>query len=186
VKTVTLDTNCLYELEAEESPKALERIVAMSHEGKLVLQIPAIIASERQRNGSNLDDFDCFRDRVSRMDLGSISLLKPLAYIGLSYIGWALIIGPVLEREERQIHNILFPNLPFDAEDIGREDVQARRRWRNAKCDVQMMWCHLHYGGDCFVTRDSNFLKRSKKTKLESLGAGLIAEPEEAVRILEL
>jgi hypothetical protein len=40
-----------------------------------------------------------------------------------------------------------------------------------------MMWCHLYYGGDTFVTRDKNFLKPSKRAKLEGLGAGRIVPP---------
>jgi hypothetical protein len=49
--------------------------------------------------------------------------------------------------------------------------------WRNHKCDVLAMWCHIHYGGDVFVTTDRNFMKASKQQRLEALGAREIQTP---------
>ncbi len=187
MKKFTLDTNCLYEMDSDAPSPALRRIVDLADEGRVALQIPAIAASERQPGGGQLDNFGSFRERVSRAGLASAALLRPLAYIGLSYNGWALIVGPESEKEERRIHEILFPTIAFRAADhCPREDVDDRRKWRNAKCDVQAMWCHIHHGGDVFVTRDQNFLKQSRKSALETLGAGLIGTPEEAVNIVDL
>jgi len=187
MRKVTLDTNCLYELESNEATPALRRIVDLVRGGKIAIQIPAIAASERQPGGGQLDDFGRFRERISRAGLESAVLLRPLGYVGLSYVGWALTIGPDLEQEERHIHNILFPKIAFRATDhCTREDADGRKRWRNAKCDVQAVWCHIHHGGDIFVTRDQNFLKQSKKSALEKLGAGIIANPEEAVNLIGL
>ena len=38
--------------------------------------------------------------------------------------------------------------------------------WRNRKCDVLALWCHLNYGGDIFVTTDTNFMKRERVVQL--------------------
>ncbi len=185
MKRVTLDTNCLLELESDNPTPALRRIVDLAREGKLALQIPAIAASERQPGGGQVDNFGYFRERISRAGLGCAALLRPLAYIGLAYIEWALLVGPELEQEERRIHEILFPRVAFHAADRRpRDDASGCRKWRNAKCDVQAMWCHIHHGGDVFVTRDKNFLKHSKKSPLEKLGAGVIATPEEALNMI--
>jgi hypothetical protein len=88
-----------------------------------------------------------------------------------------------MERLEQQIHQVLFPKIPFKYESYCKEyagHVQGMaidRRWRRAKCDVQAMWCHIHYQNDIFVTEDRNFLKRTKKPQLIALGAKEILLP---------
>jgi hypothetical protein len=108
-----------------------------------------------------------------------------MAYTDLCYLDWCVISGPPLEAEEREIHEILFPSIGFRAADhCPPEDKTGRSKWRNAKCDVQSMWCHIHYPGDIYVTRDTNFHKQSKKSRLEASGAGLIATPEQALHAI--
>jgi len=88
-------------------------------------------------------------------------------------------------RREREIHRILFPNIAFLAKEHCPEgDHSGRERWRNAKCDVQTMWCHLHYGGTHFATNDQDFLKVSKRTALEALGAGFVGAPSQVLESL--
>jgi hypothetical protein len=184
---VTLDTNCLYELESRTVDRALRQLAALGEEGGIVIQIPAIAASEKQRDRKHLRDFAIFRERVDRLGLGGAELLRPLAYVGMCYIGWAVLIGPESRAAERRIHEILFPQIAFEAsKHCERDDVRSRERWRNAKCDVLGMWCHIEYGGDVFVTRDQNFFKRSKRSQLEALGAGSIATPEQALTQLAM
>jgi len=55
------------------------------------------------------------------------------------------------------------------------------RLWKNAKCDVLALWSHIWYGSGIFVTGDNNFLKKTKKPALITLGAGEIAKPEEVI-----
>ena len=184
---MTLDTNSLYELESSAGERALRQLVALGKEGGIVMQIPAIAASEKQRDGRHLGDFAVFRERVDHLGLDGVELLRPLAYIGMCYIGWAVIIGPESRAVERRIHEILFPQIAFEAsKHCERDDVRSRERWRNAKCDVLAMWCHINYGGEVFVTRDRNFFKLSKRSQLEALGAGSIATPEQALTQLSM
>lgn len=184
---VTLDTNCLYELESSAGDGALKQLVALGREGEIVIQIPAIAASEKQRDGRRLGDFSIFRERIDHLGLGGVELLRPLSYNGMCYVGWAIIVGPEGRAAERRIHEILFPRIAFEArKHCERDDVRGRERWRNAKCDVLAMWCHIKYDGDVFVTRDQNFFKRSKGVQLEALGAGSIATPEQAVTLLAM
>jgi hypothetical protein len=182
---VTLDTNCLYDLESKADDDALKQLVALGSKSGIVIQIPAIAASEKQRDGRQLRDFSIFRERVERLGLGNAELLRPLAYSGMSYIGWAIIIGSESRRLERRIHEVLFPRIAFEArKHCKRDDVRGRERWRNAKCDVLAMWCHIRYEGDVFVTRDQDFLKPSKRARLEALGACKIATPEQALAMV--
>jgi hypothetical protein len=184
---VTLDTNCLYDLESN-AVHGLRQLVALGGKGCVVIQIPAIAASEKQRDGRHLGDFSIFRERVERLGLGSAELLRPLAYSGMHYIGWAVICGQETRAFEQRIHEIIFPRIAFDAENhCRRDDARGRERWRNAKCDVLAMWCHIKYEGDIFVTRDKrHFLKQSKKSRLEALGARTIATPEQLLGLIKV
>jgi len=184
---VTLDTNCLYELDAQDAPSlSLGRIRELGRESRIVVCVPAIAASERQPDGQQLSNFGQFRERLEQIGLESSEILRPIAYLGIAYLDWCVLSGPILETKERAIHEILFPSIAFKAaEHCPPVDVDGRRKWRNAKCDVQAMWCHIHYGGNIFITRDRNFHKMSKKSRIEALGAGEIATPEQAVAFLE-
>lgn len=180
---VTLDTNCLYELEKSQPAAALRNLAALGRRGAIRLQIPAIAAAENQPGGRALEDFGHFQKRVTSAGLEFAELLLPPCYIGMVYIDWFIIGGDEDEREERQIHNILFPNVPFRA--LATNDVQEKRKWLNAKCDVLALWCHIHHDGEIFVTWDNNFHKASKKPRLEALGAGTIATPDKALLLLQ-
>jgi len=183
--SLTLDTNCIYELESPASAEYLQRMRKLTQRKVITLRFPAIAASERQRTAGRLPNFRIFRERMENLDLGDIELLRPLAYVGMHYVGWAIIVGPENRKVEQRIHEILFPQIAFEAsEHCARDDVRGRVQWRNAKCDVLAMWCHVKYAGDIFVTQDRNFLKQSKKPRLEALGARTIASLEQAIRIV--
>ena len=152
----------------------------------ITLQVPAIAASERQSGGGHLANFTEFQQRIARLGIGDAVLLRPLAYFGLAFWDWGVISGPELRERERRIHEVLFPSIAFDATDHCPPDNEAgRKRWRNAKCDVLAMWCHIHYGGDIFVTRDRDFLKHSARSRLEQMGANKIATPEDTLAIVK-
>ncbi len=55
---VTLDTNCLYDLEeATLHAGPIRDLIARSERGEIELLVPAISASERQRGGSLVQTF---------------------------------------------------------------------------------------------------------------------------------
>ena len=180
----TLDTMCVYDLDDESRADPIQHLAESARLGRIVLQVPAMAASERQRLGGRVEDFGQFRERLARVGLDGATLLRPMGYFDLCYYDWFVYTGSESEAEELKIHEILFPEIASDADaHCPVDDEDGRRKWRNAKCDVQAMWCHIHYRGDVFVTRDDNFLK-SKKSRLEALGAGLIVAPEAAVTLL--
>jgi hypothetical protein len=84
-----------------------------------------------------------------------------------------------MSAQAEAIEDILFGESP--SIDIMAESHDSPRiaTWLNRICDVQSMWCHLHYQNDIFVTSDGNFHKATKQPRLLALGAGRIVRPEE-------
>jgi hypothetical protein len=177
----TLDTNCIIAME-ESRPEAsaLRTLVEKDHQGTVIVQIPAITAAERQRSGTPLEHFDHFRARIAALGLGKAVFLRPPMYVGLCFADYCIVHGDEFLSQERAIHEVLFSSVPFEI-DTSEHPVGSKQwlRWLNAKCDVLMMWCHLHYGGDVFVTSDKNFHAGSKRFRLLSMGAGSIVRPNE-------
>jgi hypothetical protein len=88
---------------------------------------------------------------------------------------------------ERNIHEILFPTIDFENRNYRTRVLNdptsdtGDPQWRNKKSDVLVLWSHIHFHGDIFVTSDNNFRSVSKKGQLIALGAGAILTPQEAV-----
>ncbi len=185
--SVTLDTNCLIEYEHLDSASpALCRIIELGNEPHIQLQLSAIMAAEHQASGKDIQNFQLFQSRIKTAGLSHVKLLRPMGIIGMTYLDWMLIVGEDMIESEGKIQKILFPNISQHANEFCTvDDAPGRKRWRNAKCDVQTMWCHLHYDGDIFISRDKVFHKATKKPRLIELGAGIIATPEEAIEYLD-
>lgn len=190
---VTLDTNCLLDLEESNERAAAVRELVVLHETRRIdLRIPAITASERQRGGTYFGSFSDFVDRLGRLGLGSIPLILPMFYFGVAFWGRALYAGKDMLDLERKIHSILHPEVKFDyasyciARGIDPDAKPLDRKWRNAKCDVQVMWSHIYHGGKTLVTNDENFVKATKLPRLVALGAGAVARTSDAAAHLDL
>jgi hypothetical protein len=185
---LTLDTNCLIDF-SEDPAGAVGQIVDAYRQGKCQLQVAAMSGSERLPGGVYANNFGTFRDRLTEMGLQRVEILKPLAIFGVSFFDWCILGGEELSKLDEEIHRILFPEVEFDYAEFcaarGMErNSELDRRWRNARCDVQIMWCHIHYAGEVFVTMDENYHKPSKKPNLIALGAQRIVYPYEAVATL--
>ena len=190
---ITLDTNCLIDLELDEGAvNELRHLVILHDLGKLSLQVPAIGASERMKDGAYAPNFSVFQERVRKLAQREIELLKPILYWGIGYWGWAIWSGKELNVLHQKIHDVLFPGTEFEwqafatahginAEESVNQQTREWKSWRNRKCDTLAMWCHIHYKGDIFVTRDANFLKPKKKNRLIQLGAKSVMSPAEAL-----
>ena len=192
-KKYTLDTNCIIDLEeGRESGPYIEQLVTANSQGDIGLQVVAISASERLPNGLYATNYREFVDKLTRVGLGEIDVIKPMAYLGICFLDHSLYVGGEMANLEVGIHDILFPDLEYSYKkycseagiEIGREQVMDPR-WRNAKCDVQAMWSHIYHKGDVFVTGDNNFHKATKKPALIGLGAGSVLTPAEAVNSMK-
>jgi len=188
---VTLDTNCLIDLEqGGKDARAILALVATHRAGGIDLRLPAISASERQPGGRHLTNFSEFQARVDAAGLGGLRLIEPLAYTDISFWDFCVLGDDAMATLERQIHEILFPNIEFlyvdycRARGLDPQPAPPDRKWRNAKCDVPVAWSHIYHRGDMLVTNDSQFHKATKKPLLTALGIGTILRPQAAERTL--
>jgi hypothetical protein len=157
IERILLDTNCLIDLaEGGEVGEALTEIVADSRAGGLVLAVAAITASENPRKGSPPKTWPEFADLLSRVGLTDAEILKPMAYWGVTFWGQGLWVGDDMIALETQIHSVLFPSFAVD-------DDSDPRRWRNAKCDVQVVWTAMWNRVDVLITSDRRIVERGPR-----------------------
>ena len=190
---ITIDTNCLVDLELHEGAvDELHRLVAAHDAGRVTINVPGIGASERLKDGSIAENFSLFKNRLRKLASREFQILKPLLYWDIAYVGWAVVGRDETIKLERQIHEILFPETCFrwveqakaKGLDPNQEIMPTHKeliKWRNRKCDTLALWCHIFYEKDIFVTRDGNFHKTTKKRALEKLGAKCILYPDQVI-----
>jgi hypothetical protein len=183
----TLDTNCIIDVE-DQRPNGpfIQDLVKLHGVGDTNVAVSAIGASERLRAGGYAQTFDEFRAKLERAGFGAVEILLPILYWGIGFWGhglWADENDPL----ERQIHDVLFPRIEFawpDYANAHRLPLDASdKTWRNAKCDVLGMWCHIKHRGDAFVTSDENFHATTKRGPLQHLGVGRVLYPRDAFEL---
>jgi hypothetical protein len=168
---VTLDLNCLIDVEEIRQPH-VELVLELQRRadaGTVELSIPASAASERRSpDKPGITNFGQFQQWVATLGFRSVDFLAPIMYLDFSFLDYAVLAGGSGSALEEKIHHVVAPNLPYQSpapHQVGK--------WRNAKCDVQAVWCHLHYGTDALCTRDRKLISRSKR--LGRFGAHLRA-----------
>ena len=180
-----MDTNCVIDVE-DDRPNAVfvRELVALHGKDSINIAVSAIGASERQRSGKQAKSFTQFQEKLAAAGFGAVELLPPLLYWDFGYWDYC-VWADENETLEREIHEILFPAIEFLWADYagvrGLAPEVPDKVWRNAKCDVLGMWCHIKHGGGVFVTSDTNFHAKTKVPALQKLGAGEIAHPKEAL-----
>jgi hypothetical protein len=184
---ITLDNNCLLSLNKRDGEyEHIKSLLTLNSE-QITLCIPAIVASENQQNEVVSSNFGQFQEFLARIGCQDCELLNPMLYLDICYWDHAVLAGEEMALLEQRVHEILFPKVPFKYSEycatFGLEPNNGiiDRKWRNAKCDVQAMWCHIEYKGDIFVSQDNNFHKKTKKSKLIALGAKNIMTPSECL-----
>ena len=195
---ITLDHNLLIDLETTQAANdELQQLVAFHDSGQITIRVVGIGASERLKDKTYALTFSTFQDRVRRLSQREFEILKPLGYWNITYWDWCIWGGEGTPESEleRKIHTVLFPEIEFKWQDFARANgvdhdqaVQSQSRewqkWRNRKCDVLAMWCHIYYAGDAFITTDDHFHQATKKPALISLGAKSILYPTEVVSMI--
>jgi len=88
---VTLDTNCLIDIEEDRENAIYLRQLIKWHRNKINLRVVGISASERQPNGRIAKTFNEFRQKLKKIGLEDIEILKPMGYISICYLDWAII-----------------------------------------------------------------------------------------------
>ncbi len=190
VPTFTLDTNCILAID-DSRPEAsfVHELIEAHRLGNASVAIVAITASEKQKTGGYIENFAEFKDRITNLGLGHLDLLAPMFYFDITFFDYCLWCDESMTSLELSIHKILFPNIPFlwadycTAHGLNVEADYHDKKWRNAKCDVQAYWSHVHSKRDVFVTTDNNYLK-SKKANLIALSGSRIETPQSAAELL--
>lgn len=183
----TLDTNCIIDMEdARPNAPFIRELVALQGVSGINVAVSSIGTSERQRTGGYAKNFSEFRAKLVASGFDTLELLSPPGYWGLCF--WDNFVwADENDALERQIHDILFPRIEFLWSDYakvhGMPIDSQDKNWRNAKCDVLGLWCHIKHRGDVFVTSDSNFHAETKIEKLRALDAGTIEFPKEALAL---
>lgn len=189
MRRLTLDTNALIDLEAQDPTRpALLELASAHREKRVRLCVPAIIASERQQ-GPLLSNFTQFQERLTRGGIADAEVLPTMGRFGLAYYDWFVWADEGMAALEEDIHHVLFPDRESDYArhaDAMRlpRDGEIEPGWRNRRCDVLAMWSHITYGADAFVTSDDNFHRPVKRAALLGLGAKVIVTPESALSLL--
>ncbi|SRR5712692_1274046 len=184
---LTFDTNCIITLE-ENRPAApdLKTLISLHNSQAINVRVIGISASERKTDHTYASTFTEFQQKIAAVGLGHMEILQPIAYWAITFFDWSIWADDRMIDLERAIHNVLFPQDDFNYLDlcnkrgIDPNSSKIDRKWRNRKCDVLAMWCHIYYNGDIFVTEDENFTT-TKMPDLIALGAGDILEPKDAL-----
>ena len=174
---LTLDHNVVIDL-ANRSPN-VDGLRQLMADGTHQAHVVEIGASEMRQRGIRPVRFDLFEQLLDEAGLYTASRLAPMMIWDLTFWDHGLWSDEQMAAEAKEIEDVLFGESP--AIDIKGEpdDSPKVAAWLNRVCDVQSMWCHLHYGNEVFVSSDRNFHKATKLPRLLSLGAGRIARPEE-------
>ncbi len=70
VPKLTFDWNCVLDLEEDRSSApCLRELLALHDQGKVVVRLVAVSASERQQDGSYLRNFEAFQTRLASLGL---------------------------------------------------------------------------------------------------------------------
>lgn len=188
VTSFTLDTNCIHAIEdGRPDARDIRELVARHAARTANVALVAVSASEMLRGGDRERNFAHFSARIARLGLGQLEIILPMAYWEVAFWDHALWADPQMEAFEKSIHDVLFPNAAFllkDCEAAAPDPVEAKRKWINRKCDVQVIWSHIHAGRDILVTSDENFHKETKKPRLIALGAKQILYPIKAATLI--
>lgn len=172
---ITLDTNCLIDVEEQRLGFQDVLYLRQLHDaGKVNLRLVAASASDKRINGALIDNFFLFSKFVESIGFDGIEVLPTIAILGFAFVDYCIVGGGEATELYYQIGKTLFPGGYSGSE-------SDKTLSRNQVCDVLMMWSHVRYNGDVFVSRDDNFRKQSKRSKLIGLGAGEIMTPHDAV-----
>lgn len=185
---VTLDMNCIIDLEkGKVTAPYIKKMIQLHKERKITLRVVAISASERKPDGTYASNFDEFKERISRLGMMDVEILKPIGYWGITFWDYCVWGGGRLSELERKIQEILFPEIEMEYKKycLNLNNKEKWRKWVNAKCDVLALWSHIWNDGGIFVTNDTNFHKKTRKPHLIALGAGEILRPAKAVERID-
>jgi hypothetical protein len=167
VPRVTLDTNCLLDVE-KERPAAADVLTLRALHGDVInLRLVAAAATDVRAK-----TFYEFEGWLNGLGFSDCQILLPIGVYGIAFYGRA-VYGDGSPTS-------LYANLWGIFEANGTPSTPGSQRHRRLLHDVLMMWSHLTYGGDVFVTRDiADFVDRGTARSSRSL------EPVASLHLLQ-
>jgi len=173
---LVIDTNCIIDLEIRgKNYGHLMKIVSKWKSGDIDLGVVAISASENQKGGWLSNSFGDFQRKLINAGLQGVEILSPMAFWDVTYYDQALWSDVKMKELDKNIHKALFPGSHIE---FPNDDDSMKRKWRNKKCDVQIVWAIIYHKWDVLVTSDDNFHEKEKY--LLPLGLKNVLYPFEA------
>jgi len=187
----TLHNSCFAALRANAPEAGAIRAIVNAH-GTEDNEVAIVALAD---SFSPAQSFEEFGAGLATLGLAKLHLLPPMAYFDLAFAELSLRGTEELEDIEREIHSILFPNLPYAWKDFAKaNEIDAKspppdsaspaHLWRQAKCDVQSLLMHIENERHVLVTLDDNIHRSIKKRQLCNLGAMAIEYPAQAAMML--
>jgi hypothetical protein len=185
---ITLDSQILFDiLEQREDYLISLELKKLFDLGIINLRVTASSGSENRKDKQPVRNIQDFMKMLNLINLNSATILDPIMYWGISFWGHALNASEEMIKVEKELFEILH-DVPHNYKEYcllkNIDSSTTDPKWRNKLCDTQVIWCHIWYQGDVFITRDKNFHKQTKKPKLIELGAKNIMYPEEALNYI--
>jgi len=193
---LTFDHNLLIDLECNTGAPELKDLVKLHENETITICVSGIGASERLKGKIYAENFSQLKKRIEKLSIRKFEILKPLAYWDITFWDWGIYAsddGPDIQLEKK-LHDVLFPDTKYCWKDFALENGlnpekdwnynnPLWQKWRNRKCDMLTIWCHIYYGNDIFVTSDEIF-QGEKKRELIALGAKSILYPSAALSVI--
>lgn len=185
---VVIDTNLLIDLEERRNGwREVQKLIDLHNLGKIRLNIPAIMASEKFVNGKPVDSFNKFKTLAENLGFIGIEFLPPMAYFGVTFWDYSLLSGKEMQDLEEEIHRIIFPNNYFSYKDhclkkgMDQDKKPLDKEWINRKCDIQMIWSVIYHKKKFFLTKNVHDFQKNS-LQLEKLGSFKIMKLDEFLK----
>lgn len=137
LRTFTLDTNCLIDVEeGRPAASAILALAAAHATGSADVAVIAMSASERPKPGRDIKDFSEFETCRAVLGLAHLDTILPMAYFGISFLDHCLLRDEAMTSLEHQVHLILFPNVRFlwpDCRDNGINPLASTPLWESGE-----------------------------------------------------
>lgn len=184
MRQVTVDTNCLIFVK-QGAPEASDVLAVQDahRAGRINLRVVAASATEIKINGERVTNFVQFTAWLASIGFADHEILKPIAVTDIAIYGEAVYGGEAASDRYEAIWSVLVAGRKIARLRANGPEFTEReqQQLRNLTHDALMMWAHLHYGGDVFVTNDTDDFRRGGRgDKFLDMGAGLILTPAEA------
>jgi hypothetical protein len=169
---LTLDTNCLRDLEEETAQtSAITQLIKLHRAGKIQVHVGAISASENLPGKVAPETVSQFEARLKKLGIDDLPSILPTGRNEMSFWG-AAVYGAEKDDLGEKINSVVHSTV---------DTLTLTAKSRNALSDVDSLAAHIRSGHDIFVTSDEHFRKATRRQALVALGAKEILTPEEAL-----